>query len=843
MNSPLETRNSKLPSHARAVVIGGGIAGCSTAYHLAKLGWKDVVLLERRNISGGTTWHAAGLVTQLRNSRTLIDIARYSIALYDRITEETGVETGFNRTGSISVARTQGRMDEFRKIASLGRSYGIEIEPISPGEAGEMWPMMRIDDLVGGLYIPRDAQMVPHLAAAALARGAEMAGAQLFENVSVTGILQDRGAVTGVSTDQGDIACDYVVIAAGMWSRDLGLDAGVKVPLMAAEHMYLVTRPMGLPHDAKSLRDPDEQIYVRRDQEEKGAILMGGFESAAKPWPDGPHDSYNFSLVEPDWEHFKVFWENAIYRVPQMDEAGIDRFYVSAESFTPDNRYILGEAPELRNLYLCTGLNSTGIAAGPGSGHAVAEWMVEGHPTMDLWEVDPRRFHQYQNGRKYLYDRTVESVGTLYGMHWPHKQMETARMARRSPLHDRLAARGACFGEAGGWERPNWFAPEGVEARYEYSYGRQNWFDYSAAEHRAVREAVGLFDQTSFAKFMLQGSDAATVLQQLCANDVDVPVGRVVYTAMLNERGGIEADLTVTRIAQDSYLIVTGGAVSARDYGWIESHIPTGSDASLVDVTSAYSVLGLMGPRSRDLLSDVTDSDVSNDAMPFLSSHGARDADNLRGRAGLGAVHAHRVRRRGLRRDHGPRRGARAEACRVPRHGVPPGREGLPCMGPRHRRPRHSPRGRAGLCRRDGQAQRVHRQGCPARAAVPGADQAARRLRSRRPGAPASRRRAHLPRRQAGRSHDLRGVRTHGGKLGWDGVRRERGTSHAAVRALRELRDRGPRPAIHGQGPAGGPLRPQGAARTGLASHTSSYHWLSRLSGCRSSSRRQRCPV
>ena len=361
-------QDSPLPRHARAVIVGGGVAGCSVAYHLAKLGWKDIVLLERRNISGGTTWHAAGLVTQLRNSKTLIDIARYSIELYSRITEETGVETGFRRTGSISVARTQGRMDEFRKIASLGRSYGIEIEPISPGEAGEMWPMMRIEDLVGGLYIPQDAQMVPHLAAAALARGAEMSGVALVENVSVTGILHDDGAVTGVSTDAGDIACEYVVNAAGMWSRDLGMTAGVKVPLMAAEHMYLVTRPLGLPYEAKSLRDPDEQIYFRRDQEEKGAILMGGFESAAKPWPDGPAQGYNFSLVEPDWDHFKVFWENAIYRVPAMDEAGIDRFYVSAESFTPDNRYILGEAPELRNMFLCTGLNSTGIAAGPGAG-------------------------------------------------------------------------------------------------------------------------------------------------------------------------------------------------------------------------------------------------------------------------------------------------------------------------------------------------------------------------------------------------------------------------------------------------------------------------------------------
>ncbi len=612
----------ELPGQARVVVMGGGIVGCSVAYHLTKLGWKDVLLLERRTLAGGTTWHAAGLVTQLRNSRTLIDIARYGVDLYSRLEAETGRPVGFQQTGSITVARTEGRMDELKRIASLGRSFGIEIEPVTPRQAGELWPLMRIDDLVGAVSIPRDGQTVPASTALAMAGGAEDGGASIFENVKVTGIKRRGGEVTGVSTDAGELACEIVVNCAGMWARQIGLMCGVKVPLHAAEHMYLVTNPIdGVTHDMRSLRDPDEQIYFRRDIDSAGAILMGGFESAAKPWGhDGIPDDYHFGLLEPDWDHFKVFWENAIYRVPVMNDAGINRFYVSAESFTPDNRYLMGEAPELRNFYVAAGLNSTGIAAGAGVGKAVAEWIVAGHPTMDLWEVDIRRFHEFQNSARYLYSRTVERVGSLYGMHWPQLQPETARHVRRSPLHDRLASRGACFGEAAGWERPNWYAPEGVAPAYEYSFGRQNWFSYSAEEHRAVREAVALFDQTSFAKFLLQGRDAEDVLQRICANEVGLPPGRVVYTAMLNNRGGIEADLTVTRMAQDRYLIITSGATATRDFGWIKGHIPVGPHAFLTDVTSAYAVLGVMGPRSRELLSRLTDADFSNEAFPYLTS-------------------------------------------------------------------------------------------------------------------------------------------------------------------------------------------------------------------------------
>ena len=613
--------SASLPSHAQTVIVGGGIVGCSVAYHLTKLGRKNVVLLEQGELTGGTTWHAAGLVTQLRNSHTLIEIAKYGVDLYSQLESETGQSIGFDQTGSITVARTEGRMDELKKITSLARASGVEIEPISVYEAGEMWPLMQTTDLIGAIHIPKDGQTLPGETAEAMAKGAKDGGVSIFTGIKVTGIRQRKGAVTGVSTNRGDIECEVVVNCGGMWAREIGLMCGVSVPLHAAKHMYLVTNPMGIPEGIRSLRDPDEQIYFRRDQQEEGALLMGGFESEAKPWGmEGIPNDFSFSLLEPDWEHFKVFWESAVYRVPAMKEAGINRFYVSAESFTPDNRYIIGEAPELTNFFVAAGLNSTGIAAGAGTGRAIAEWIVEGHPTMDLTEVDIRRFHGFQNGSKYLHDRVVESVGTLYGMHWPHLQYETARGVRRSPVHDRLAARRACFGAVAGWERPNWYASQGTKPRYEYSFGRQNWFTNSAEEHHAVRENVGLFDQTSFAKFLLQGRDAEVVMQEICANDVGGPAGRVVYTTMLNPRGGIEADLTVTRLSEESYMVITGATGERRDYHWIRQSIPNGTQAFLTNVTSAFAVLGVMGPYSREFMSDITSANLSNEAFPFLSS-------------------------------------------------------------------------------------------------------------------------------------------------------------------------------------------------------------------------------
>jgi len=465
-----------IPSHARAVIVGGGIVGCSVAYHLTKLGWRDIVLLERRDLSCGTTWHAAGLVGQLRSSHNLTRLASYGAVLYEQLEAETGQATGFRRSGSISVARTKERLIELKRGASMAKCFGVEVEVISPGDAGRLWPLMRTDDLAGAVWIPRDGRTNPIDTTLALAKGARKGGATLVENVTVTGIHRQNGAATGVSTDHGDIACDAVVNCAGMWGRELGRMAGVNVPLHASEHFYIVTEPMaGVTRELPVLRDTDGGIYVR---EEVGGLLMGGFESVAKPWGmHGLPKDFAFSLLPEDWEHFRVLMEQAIVRIPALETAPVRRHVNGPESFTPDNRYMLGEAPELRNFFVAAGFNSVGIASAAGAGKALAEWIVGGEPSMDLWDVDIRRFMPFQGNARYLYERTTEVVGLLYAMHWPFRQPASARGVRRSVLHDRLAARGAVFGVVAGWERANWYATAGMEAVYRYSYGRQNWFD------------------------------------------------------------------------------------------------------------------------------------------------------------------------------------------------------------------------------------------------------------------------------------------------------------------------------------------------------------------------------
>ena len=604
-----------IPSHARAVIVGGGIVGCSVAYHLTKLGWRDIVLLERRDLSCGTTWHAAGLVGQLRSSHNLTRLASYGAVLYEQLEAETGQATGFRRSGSISVARTNERMIELKRGASMAKCFGVDVEVISPAEAGRLWPLMRTDDLTGAVWIPRDGRTNPIDTTLALAKGARNGGATIVENVTVTGIHRQNGAATGVSTDRGDIACDVVVNCAGMWGREVGRLAGVNVPLHASEHFYIVTEPMpGVTRELPVLRDTDGYIYVR---EEVGGLLMGGFEPVAKPWGmEGFPKDFAFSLLPEDWEHFRVLMEQAIVRIPALETAPVRRHVNGPESFTPDNRYMLGEAPELRNFFVAAGFNSVGIASAAGAGKALAEWIVGGEPSMDLWDVDVRRFMPFQGNAAYLRERTTEVVGLLYAMHWPFRQPATARGVRRSAVHDRLAARGAVFGVVAGWERANWFATDGVEPRYVYTYGRQNWFPCAGAEHRAVREAVGLFDQSSLAKFRVQGPDATAVLQRLCANDVDVAPGRIVYTQMLNARGGIECDLTVSRLGEDAYLIVTIAAAATHDADWIRRGIGA-ARVALTDVTSAFTVLGVMGPRSRELLARVTGADLSPAAFPF----------------------------------------------------------------------------------------------------------------------------------------------------------------------------------------------------------------------------------
>jgi glycine cleavage system T protein len=610
---------ASIPERAQVVIVGGGIVGCSIAYHLTLRGWTDVVLLERKQLTSGTTWHAAGLVGQLRATHNLTRLAQYTTELYATLEKETGQATGFRQIGSLALAASEGRLEELKRGASMARCFGLEASVLTPAQAKELWPLMSTEGLLGAVHLPRDGQTNPIDTTQALAKGARSRGAQIFENVKVSEILVSKGRATGVRTAEGDVEAEYVVNCAGMWAHELGKQAGVSIPLHAAEHFYVVTEAIpGLPRHLPVLRDADACTYVKEDA---GKLLVGWFEPKAKPWGmEGIPESFAFDSLPDDLEHIEPLLEAAIKRVPALGGAGIQLFFNGPESFTPDNRYLLGESPEIRRLFVAAGFNSIGIQSAGGAGKVLADWIIDGYPPMDLSDVDIRRMIPFQRNRKYLKDRTVEVLGLLYAMHWPFRQPESSRGVRKSALHDRLAARGACFGETAGWERANWFAPPGVSPAYEYSYGRQNWFAHSAEEHKAVRERVGLFDQSSFGKFILEGPEAEAILDRICANDVAVPVGRVVYTQWLNDRGGIEADLTVTRESETRFLIVTSAASSTRDFAWLQRHIPNDARAVAFDVTSGYAVLGLMGPRSRELLSQLTDTDVSNGAFPFATS-------------------------------------------------------------------------------------------------------------------------------------------------------------------------------------------------------------------------------
>ena len=610
---------SEVPSHAQVVIIGGGVAGCSVAYHLTRLGWQDVVLLERKRLTSGTTWHAAGLIGQLRATHNLTRLAQYTAELYAALEKETGQATGFRQNGSLSIASEPERFEELRRGASMASCFGLEAEVISPAEAGELHPLIEIDDLVGAVFLPNDGQTNPIDTTQALARGARDHGAKIFEQTRVTGIETEGRRVTAVVTTSGRVACEFVVNCAGMWAKEVGQMCGVNIPLHAAEHFYVVTEPIeGLPHNLPVLREPSACNYFKEDA---GKLLVGMFEPVAKPWGMlGIPKDLEFETLPQDIEHIEPQLDLAMKRIPLLARTGIQTFFNGPESFTPDNRYMLGPAPELDNFFVAAGFNSIGIVSGGGVGKVMADWIVEGHPPMDLWDVDIKRVMPFQANRRYLRERTTETVGLLYAMHWPFFSPESARPVRVSPLHERLAAQGACFGELCGWERANWFAPEGVQPRYRYSYGRQNWFEYSAAEHRAVRETVGLFDLSSFGKFLLQGDDAEAVLNRVSTNDVAVAPGQVVYTQWLNERGGIEADLTVTRLEKDQYLIVTAAASQGRDFYWLRDRIPPDCHAVLTDVTSGWSVLSVMGPESRALLQPLSADDLSNDAFPFGTS-------------------------------------------------------------------------------------------------------------------------------------------------------------------------------------------------------------------------------
>lgn len=601
-----------IPTHSRVVIIGGGIVGCSVAYHLTKLGWRDVLLLEQGRLSSGTTWHAAGLVGQLRSQSSMTRLIRYSTELYASLEQETELATGWKRCGSVSVARTPERMTQLRRTISAARAQGVEIEELSPKEAGENWPVMRTDDLVGGVWLPGDGKANPSDITQALARGARSRGAIVREGIRVTGIETEKGRVRAVQTDQGRVECEVLVICAGQWSRAVGQMCGVSVPLHSAEHMYIVTGKIeGVTPDLPVMRDPDGYTYYK---EEVGGLVMGGFEPDAKPWGmDGIPYPFEFQLLPDDWDQFAILMENALQRVPALETAEIKTFLNGPESFTPDNNFLLGEAPEVAGVYIGAGFNSMGIASAGGAGSALAEWIVAGEATSDLWPVDIRRFARFNNNPAWLKDRIKETLGLHYAMPWPNRELDTARPFRRSPLYERLAAKQAVFGSKMGWERANYFARTEDERRISYSFGQQNWFETVAAEHRACRETAGLVDMSSFAKFLLQGPQAEAALQRLSANDVAVPVGSSVYTALLNARGTFESDLTAARIAPDTYLLLTGTAQATRDAHWIRRQLPEG--ATLTDVTSAYAVLSLAGPKVVEILARV--SPVSFDPVDF----------------------------------------------------------------------------------------------------------------------------------------------------------------------------------------------------------------------------------
>jgi 4-methylaminobutanoate oxidase (formaldehyde-forming) len=610
---------SSIPDRAEIVIVGGGIIGCSIAYHLAKLGITDVVLLERRQLTCGTTWHAAGLVPQLRATRNLTELAKYTSELLRTLEAETGQATGYRQNGSIGVALTEERFEELKRGASMARSFGVEVEVLTPGDVKSRYPLLEEKDVVGGLWLPTDGQTNPVDTTMAFAKGARKLGARIVEGVEVEQVLTANGRASGVRTPLGEIRADVVVLAAGMWSHWLARKIGIRLALQAAEHFYIVTESIpGLPRDLPVLRVPDEWAYYKEDA---GKLLVGAFEPAAKPWAlDGIPEDFCFDSLPHDIDHFAPVLEKAVQRLPVLGTSGIQTWFNGPESFTPDDRYLLGETAEVRNLFVACGFNSIGIQSSGGAGKVLAQWIRDRRAPIDLVDVDVRRMAPFQGTRDYLRDRTVESLGLLYAMHWPFRQYESARNVRRSPFHDSLVALGACMGEYAGWERPNWYSTPGSRSAYEYSYGRQNWFERCAMECRATRDAVALYDQSSFAKFIVQGRDACRVLNRISCADVDVAPGRIVYTQWLNERGGIEADLTVTRISEDQFLVVTSAGSHVRDLAWLREHIEADAHCAVTDVTSGLPMLGVMGPQSRALIEKLSGEDLSNAGFPFGTS-------------------------------------------------------------------------------------------------------------------------------------------------------------------------------------------------------------------------------
>jgi len=626
------------PSSARVVIVGGGIAGTSVAHHLVEAGWHDVLLLEQNQIAGGTTFHAAGMVSCLRVSSAMMRVNQESARLYAGLAASTQHDVGWRAVGSLMLARGAARMTQYRRTVAMARHLGVECHEIGPRECGERFPGIRTDDLAGGFWLPHDGRCLPAEVPKALRRSAERGGARVAEGVRVTGLRVRDGRVHGVETDAGPVEAEHVVLCGGMWTRQLALAAGVNIPLHPVEHHYAVSHPIegchgGLP----CARDMDGSIYFRgEDVEGGGAVMLGAFQRTTKIWDvERVPDDFSFRLLEPDWEKFAQPLAAGIHRIPALERAGFARFVNGPESFTPDNQWLMGETPEVDGLWVLAGFNSGGIASAGGAGKALAQWMVGDGMPFDLGSVDIRRFGGWANRREFLRERVTEALGLHYEMAWPNREYTTGRGQRKSGLHEALAVSGACFGVKGGWERPNWFASDapGCAARpeTEYAFGRQNWFANHGAEHRAARERVALFDQSGFAKLEVSGREAAALLQRCCANNVDVEVGRAVYTPMLNRHGGYEADLTVVRTGPRSFLVVTGSTQGVRDAHWLRRQRRAGEDARCEDTTDSRGVLGVMGPRSRELLARVAldagtgaPAALDNAAFPFGTARSLR---------------------------------------------------------------------------------------------------------------------------------------------------------------------------------------------------------------------------
>jgi len=604
-----------LPTSSRVIIVGGGIVGCSTAYHLAKLG-VEVLLLERDQLTSGSTWHAAGLVGQLRSNANITQLLGYSVQLYDTLEQETGQATGWKRNGGLRLACNPERWIEVRRQATTAQSFGLQMDLLSPAEAQALWPIMDISDVVGAAFLPTDGQANPADITQALAKGARQNGALIQENCPVIRIETARGQVRAVHTASGRIACEKLVLCCGQWTRELAHTVGVKVPLISVQHQYIATEAVpGVSAGLPTLRDPDRLIYFK---EEVGGLVMGGYEPNPKPWAEqGVPQNFAFGLLDFDTDHFEPLMEQAVARVPALADVGVKSFINGPESFTPDGNFILGEAPELRNLFIGAGFNAFGIASGGGAGMALAEWVAKGEPPYDLWPVDIRRFGRNHQATGWVRQRTLEAYAKHYTMAWPFEEYHSGRPLRRSPLYEKLKAQNACFGEKLGWERPNWFARADETPQDQYSYGRQNWFEAVGREHRACREQAVVIDQSSFAKFLLSGPDAEQALSWICANNIAKAPGALTYTQMLNSRGGIECDLTVARLSENQFYIVTGTGFATHDFDWIRRNIPANSRTELIDMSSSRAVLSLMGPNSRRILAELTEADLSNDGFPF----------------------------------------------------------------------------------------------------------------------------------------------------------------------------------------------------------------------------------